>query len=94
MSVHDAEPGDIYADGQGKLWRVVGICREPTVTVEEVEPSGHSSDQPSILGLGAAQAMVGGITSPKGSFIRQRKGGGISGLMWDGFQRIWREKRS
>lgn len=23
MSVHEAQPGDIYADGNGELWRVV-----------------------------------------------------------------------
>lgn len=37
MSVHDAEPGDVYVDAAGKLWRVVSICGEPTVTVQEVE---------------------------------------------------------
>lgn len=39
MSVHDAKPGDLYADDSGKLWRVVGICGEPTVIVQEVETS-------------------------------------------------------
>lgn len=37
MSVHDAQPGDVYVDDAGKLWRVVGVCGEPTVIVEEVE---------------------------------------------------------
>jgi len=37
MSVHDAELGDLYTDESGKLWRVVGLCREPTVHVQEVE---------------------------------------------------------
>jgi hypothetical protein len=37
MSVHEAEPGDLYVDHDGKLWRVVSVCGEPTVTVEEVE---------------------------------------------------------
>jgi hypothetical protein len=37
MSVHDAELGDIYVDDDGKLWRVIAICGEPTVHVQEVE---------------------------------------------------------
>lgn len=37
MSVHDAEPMDVYVDATGKLWRVVGIVREPTVMVEKIE---------------------------------------------------------
>lgn len=37
MSVHDAEPNDIYIDDDGKLWRVVGVCGEPTVIVQEIE---------------------------------------------------------
>lgn len=37
MSVHDAEPNDLYVDAEGKLWRVVGVCGEPTVIVQEVE---------------------------------------------------------
>lgn len=43
MSVHDAQPGDIYADAQGKLWRVISVCAEPTVTVEEVEKLGQEN---------------------------------------------------
>lgn len=37
MSVHDAKLSDLYIDGSGKLWRVVGLCGEPTVLVQEVE---------------------------------------------------------
>jgi len=37
MSVNDAKPNDIYVDSDGKLWRVVGICGEPTVTMQEIE---------------------------------------------------------
>lgn len=37
MSVHDAQPNDIYVDASGKLWRVVGICGEPTVIAQEIE---------------------------------------------------------
>jgi len=37
MSVHSAKLNDLYADEGGKLWRVVGLCGEPTVTVQEIE---------------------------------------------------------
>lgn len=43
MSVHDAKPGDLYVDGSGKLWRVVGVCGEPTVIVREVESAAPES---------------------------------------------------
>lgn len=66
MSVHDAEPADVYADANGKLWRVVGTCREPTVIVEEVEPD------------------------PINHGRKIRQSGGVSGLMWNGFKRIYR----
>lgn len=39
MSVHDAELDDVYVDEQGKLWRVVALCGEPTVHVQEIETS-------------------------------------------------------
>lgn len=65
MTVHDAQPGDIYTDANNKLWRVIGYCEEPSVIVQEIEPS---------LPLdGKAQ-----------------KRGGVSGLMWAGFKRIFR----
>lgn len=69
MSVRDAEPGDIYADFNGKLWRVTGTCSEPTVYVEEVEPF-----------CGEAGSV----------WQKVRRSGGVSGLMWQGFKRIFR----
>lgn len=35
--MHDAKPGDIYEDANGKKWLVYGICQEPTVFAEELE---------------------------------------------------------
>lgn len=43
MSVHDAQPNDIYTDASGKLWRVIGVCGEPTVIVQEIEPANPDS---------------------------------------------------
>ena len=45
MSVHDAQPGDIYADSKGKLWRVVADIGEPSVEVEEIEKGGEYPDK-------------------------------------------------
>ena len=36
MSVHDAEPGDIYVDSRNVLWRVVGVYHEPTVIMQRI----------------------------------------------------------
>lgn len=35
--MHDALPNDVYVDANNRLWRVVAICGEPTVIVQEVE---------------------------------------------------------
>ena len=37
--VAHAQPRDVYADDQGKLWRVIAVCGEPTVTMQEIEPA-------------------------------------------------------
>lgn len=92
MSVHDAEPGDIYIDKQEKLWRVVGICREPTVTVEEVV--GQAPRPPSEYMNQAAQANVGVYAPRPIELIRTRQSGGVGGFMWEGFKRIWRKSES
>jgi hypothetical protein len=31
MKVHGAATGDIYVDENGKLWRCIATCKEPTV---------------------------------------------------------------
>lgn len=90
MSVHDAEPGDIYADEQGKLWRIVGVCHEPTVIAEEVEGTLHDPHAPAApnaaqaIGVGWAQGLM-----PRASIQKARRSGGMGGLMWNGWQRIW-----
>ena len=55
MSVHDAEPNDVYVDEDGKLWRVLGTCGEPTVIVQEVEPL--APDSPVKLSGGVSGLM-------------------------------------
>lgn len=89
MSVHDAEPGDVYADKQGKLWRVMGVCHEPTVTVEEVEGRLSPSPYDGLGGVQIGHIVGGGTVSP--SIVKARMSGGTAGQMWEGFKRIWRK---
>ncbi len=88
MSVHDAEPGDVYVDGLGKLWRCVMICTEPTVTMEEVEGHTVAPFDPAMVGIAAQQYHPPGAPP----IIRDRRSGGVGGLMWDGWKRIWRKE--
>lgn len=37
MSIHDARAGDLYVDKDGKLWRVLWTCEEPSLGMVEVE---------------------------------------------------------
>lgn len=66
MSVHDAKPGDIYVDNDGKLWRVLWTLAQPSIGVEAIEPRDVD---------GAKEVLQGGI----------------SGIMWEGFKRIYRK---
>jgi hypothetical protein len=85
MSVHDAEPGDIYADKDGKLWRVVGVVRDPSVTVEEVE--GSLCDPNNRNGIVSTRSEG----PPRvASIEKRRQFGGVGGQMWNGFTRIFR----
>lgn len=74
MSVHDARPGDVYVDADGKLWRVVSVCDQPSVTVEEIE---RDPERPPL---------------PAGMKIR--RSGGVSGLMWQNYERIWKNPKA
>jgi hypothetical protein len=92
MSVQDAESGDIYADEGGKLWRIIGVCHEPTVIAEEVEGTLRDPNAPrpphaaAAVGMGWTQA----ITQQRATIEKLRKTGGTGGLMWSGWKRIWR----
>lgn len=90
MSVHDAEPWDVYVDSAGKLWRCVGICREPTVIFEEVEGRTPEPRNEWALSQAAAMANVNCTPAPT-PIIKDRKAGGVTGLMWQGWKRIYRK---
>jgi hypothetical protein len=93
MSVHDAEPGDIYTDERGKLWRIVAVCHQPTVEAEEVEGTLYDPNVPQAPNAAAAAVGINlgqfGVSSAR--INKQRKSGGTNGLMWNGWKRIWRK---
>lgn len=91
MSIHDAELSDIYVDENGKLWRCVMTCAEPTVTFEAVEGYLQSPPSPYQNVHGVAQI---GLSSPQPSLVHPRKSGGVSGAMWNGWKRIYRKDAS
>jgi hypothetical protein len=80
--VCDAKPGDIYVDKAGKLWRVLWTCAEPTVGVEAVEPWGYSSPPPDSIDITT-------MLPPNGTFLREHRQGGVNGLMWQDFTKVW-----
>ncbi len=54
MSVHSADLNDLYADADGKLWRVIALCGEPTVTVQEIESATPESPVRQMGGVSGA----------------------------------------
>lgn len=86
--MHDAELSDIYIDAEGKLWRCIATCNEPTVSFEAVE--GYVQQPANNINAGAGQAVGGLYIQPQASIIKPRKTGGISGAMWNGWKRIHR----
>ncbi len=57
--MHSAELQDLFIDDDGRLWRVVAICGEPTVTVQEVEP--EVPDNPVQMRGGVSGMMWNGL---------------------------------
>lgn len=53
-NIRDAELDDIYIDGDGKLWRVIAICGEPTVHVQEIESKSPQSPVTKLGGISGA----------------------------------------
>ncbi len=86
MTVHDAQPQDIYVDENGKLWRCYMTCGEPTVGFEEVE--GYV---PNPMANQGAQAIAFIPNQMGPQIIRNRKNGSVGGAMWNGWKRIWRK---
>lgn len=74
--VLDAQPGDIYVDENGKLWRVQWVCSQPTIGFEAVEGTPYVSQDDERTAL----------------LNKTKKEGGFSGLMFDGFKVIHRPK--
>lgn len=74
--VQKAKPMDVFADADGKLWRVIGTCSEPTVYMQEIE---RSPDFENVEN-----------TPEYKTGARRRMNGGVGGAMWEGFKLIYR----
>jgi len=94
--MRDAKPCDIYVDENGKLWRCMATCTEPTVTFEEVEGRTMSSNA-QLSGLfrqsSQAQAMQS-VANYSPPIIKDRKSGAIGASIWEGWRRIFRPERA
>lgn len=93
MSISESNLGDLYMDENGKLWRVIGLLSEPSITMEKVEP--EAQPNPAYGNPGGQGGMGGTIgTYQPQPFLplpyRQKKGGGVYGAMWNGFKRIYK----
>lgn len=97
MSVEDAEPDDIYADANGKLWRIKSVYREPTVEAEEVEGTLNDPNMQimPMSAMGAAQVSVPSMNLIRRASIDKRIQRGFTGAtMWFGWQRIFRREKA
>lgn len=90
MSVDDAIPGDIYTDKEGTLWRCMSRCTDPTVSFEAVEGYTVASGNQGMAGLMGAQNALSSY-SPAPPIYRDKKGGAVRGLMFEGWNRIFRK---
>lgn len=93
MSVHGAEPGDIYADANGKLWRILFVVHEPTVTAEEIEGTlfDPNATTPPTAAQGLGQSIYQGLPPQRARIEKRKQIGAVGGLMWNGWKRIWRK---
>ena len=92
--MNDAETGDIYADANGKLWRVTLVVREPTITVEEVEGTLYDPNAPQLFLAQhpMQQGLVQSYVPRAGAEIRKLKKSYFTGSdVWSGWVRIWRK---
>jgi hypothetical protein len=97
MSVEDAEPDDIYADANGKLWRIKSVYREPTVEAEEVEGTLNDPNAPKYpmgaAGVGMGQLM-GQIPTMRATIDKRIQRGFTGAAIWTGWQRIFRREKA
>lgn len=104
MSVEDAEPDDIYADANGKLWRIKSVYREPTVEAEEVEGTLNDPNVPKYpmgamgamggVAAGAAQQFMGSTLGLRATIEKRIQRGFTGATMWTGWQRIFRREKA
>lgn len=87
-AIADAQPGDIYADPSGKLWRILDVVAEPTIVAEEVEGVLDDPNAPKLPMVGA-QAMIGGFPA-RASIRKHIHRAPTSSHVWFGWDRIFR----
>lgn len=96
-TIAGSEPGDIYADENGKLWRILSVVREPMVEAEEVEGTLHDpADAQQMSQYGGRDALIvggimGSVISHRSSIVKHRRRGHLGADLWGGFVRIWRK---
>lgn len=84
-----AEPGDIYTDASGKLWRILSVVREPTVEAEEVEGTLVDPNRPSELAPNTVGSAL--VQNTEAPYIHRRtKRADALNSRWNGWTRIWR----
>lgn len=77
IGVAQAIPGDVYADADGKLWRVQWVCQQPTACLVEIEvPPRYETN------LYDTASMVRHQPPP------EKKIGVVNAPIFDGFHRI------
>lgn len=61
MSVHGAEPSEIYEDKHGARWLVVSVCNEPTVRMQRIEGVWREHSTPEVMAGGVSGLMWSGF---------------------------------
>jgi hypothetical protein len=94
--VDDAETDDIYADVDGKLWRIISVVRQPTVIAEEVEGTLYDPYAPYAPlayrpgHVGPSQALNQATQVLPARIDKNRRSGPIGTPTWHGWRRIFR----
>jgi hypothetical protein len=92
--IQDAETGDIYVDGDGKLWRILSVVHEPTIEAEEVEGTLYDPNAPIVQGSSMGASAVNSYQSivHRASIQKAKRKAPTCADVWSGFVRIWGRK--
>lgn len=92
--IADAQPGDIYIDTAGKLWRITEVIREPTIEAEEVEGSLDDPNAPHspLTNQGLQGAPNLAYASRPARIVKRKQRAFLNAGNWNGWRRIWRRE--